>query len=392
MIGPRPESEAPAQPAAPKGRTAERRWRYLRAFFRALVDEKTYDVRSNPSLWLGFLLAMPIPITCYIADAPVWLFLLSLPAPATWGVLLGAAGRVGLLAQEKSELLEEEVVESRGKQVETVAELEATQEVLAELRRRREEMVADLRLARAVQSTLESPNIQRPDCEVVIRSIPTAFVGGDYVHAVVAEERWLYVILGDVSGHGVAAALVVARLHGLVRRLTLTKKDPLTIIERINKASLQVFKETYFFLTMAIARIDLHEGILEFATAGHPGQFLIRSHGEVEEIRTRNRLLGMDDDVFAEDTPSMTIRLQPGDTLVFFSDGLFEALTENGEILGEAGLRARIERLGPLEPSLLVGEILQELSQFTGTSTFDDDVSLVATRWIGRTADQPPVG
>ena len=71
---------------------------FLRSMAHALVDEKTYDVRCNPSLWVGFLLGIPIPLLAFTGDVSVWLRLLSLLAPVAWSMILGAAGRVGTLA------------------------------------------------------------------------------------------------------------------------------------------------------------------------------------------------------------------------------------------------------------------------------------------------------
>ncbi|MFV1960055.1 MAG: hypothetical protein ACC662_11660, partial [Planctomycetota bacterium] len=76
-----PEAEAPGtEDQAPE--------RFFRAFVRALVDDATFDVRKNPTLWLGFLMALPIPVVAWAAHSPAWLLLLSIPAPLFWGVVL----------------------------------------------------------------------------------------------------------------------------------------------------------------------------------------------------------------------------------------------------------------------------------------------------------------
>ena len=129
-------------------------------------------------------------------------------------------------------------------------------------------------------------------------------------------------------------------------------------------------------------RLDHSDGMLEYATAGHPGQVLLRADGTMEILRTPNRLLGMDADVFDPERPSDATRLKPGDTLVLFTDGLFEILQGGqGSVLGESGLRQRIGGLAGLAPTLMAGEILQELADFQGRSKFEDDVSLVVARF-----------
>lgn len=383
---------APSLPTPRMAAQPTRPWmsgiRFVRALLAALADEKTYDIRRNPSLGLGFVLAIPIPVLTWMGDADLWLQLLSLPAPVVWGALLGAAGRVGMLAQQRSEELAEEMTRVQGAREEAESHLVEEADRRRALEVEKEDIVSELKLAQAIQATLLPPPIQRPNVECVARSIPTRYIGGDYVHCNVIEDRWLYMVLLDVSGHGISAAMVVARLHGMVRRLTLTKQRPLQMLERLNQASQRLLRHTYFFLTAVTARIDLHTGELDYATAGHPAQLLLREDGSVEELRTRNRLLGMDDDIISRVEPSKRAMLQPGDSVVFFSDGLIEVLKDGrGDVLGEDGLRGRIEGLSGVGPSMLIGEVLQELSEYQGSSEFEDDVTMLVARYLGNDPD-----
>ena len=357
---------------------------------RALVDEGTYDVRLNPSLWLGFLLGLPTPVLAFMGDTPTWLKVVSLASPVLMAVVLGAAGRVGLLAQLRAE-------QARTKAVRIREHLEVTEEALGEevlrreaLQEEQENILSELKLAEAVHRTLLPSPVSRPEIELVYKMMSSRFVGGDYVHVNVIDNRWLYICMFDVSGHGVSAALVVARMHGLVRRLTLTKQSPGSTLHRINGAAVRILKHTYFFMTGVVARLDLTSGMLEFATAGHPPQFLLRADGSIELLRTRNRLMGVDDDIFDREHPTRQVALRPGDALVFFTDGLFEVLEDGrGELLGESGLRDRVRSIGPMEPALLVGELLQELSDYQGRTKFDDDVSLLVAQYKGPAPSQP---
>ncbi len=368
----------------------EESWRYLRAFIRALTDEKTYDVRRNPSLWMGFLLAIPIPVLTFLAGADLWLKLLSLFAPATWAIILGSAGRVGKIAEEEKWRALVAHAEEKAHRVEAEEALGEEKRIRINLEKSHEAVTAELKLAQAVQATLMPENVRRDDAEVVVRQIPSRFVGGDYVHVNVVEGKYLYLCIADVSGHGIAAALVVARIHGLVRRLTLTKKRPEAMLERINRSAMHIFTHTYFFMTVGVFRVDLTTGVMEYATAGHPAQVLLRANGEIEMLRTPNRLLGMDPDIFSETRPSETVQLEAGDGLVLFSDGLYEVLQHStGKVLEEAGLYERIRQAASLAPSLMVGEILQDLASFQGSSEFEDDVTLVAMRYTGRPVEAP---
>lgn len=388
-----PDAPASAGAAAPSPGTVEARRapHYLRAFLRALTDEGTFNLRGNPPLWLGFVLAIPLPLLMFAVHAPLWIRLLAIFSPLAWAVILGAAGRVGILAQQEQERLAEETRRARAAAEQAHEALDAEVLRREELEKRQKEVLNELKLAQAVQSTLVPQNILRPEAEVAVRHIPSAYVGGDYLHANLVDGRYLYLCVADVSGHGVSAALVVARLHGLVRRITLEKQHPESMLDQMHRAALHIFQHTYFFLTVAVFRLDLADGTLDYATAGHPGQVLLRADGALEILRTPNRLLGMDADVFDSERPSDRTRLKPGDTLVLFTDGLFEILSGgDGAVLGESGLRQRISGLAGLAPTLMAGEILQELANFQGRSTFEDDVSLMVARFQKPLPRTPP--
>lgn len=369
-----------AAPSSAEGAAAgtafgRRRLPYIRAFFRALVDPETFDARRNPSVWLGALLAVPIPILLAFTKAPIWVEILAFSAPVAWGAILGAAGRVATLESEAVHRLEVQAAAAKSAAAAAAVRsdrLEAEQKAMTD----------ELKLAQAIQKTMVPPDIVRPDLQVVVKHIPSSFVGGDYLQASTPRPDLLYLCIGDVSGHGVAAALVVSRLHGVVRRLILEQKSPVQFLDELNKAALRVLQHTYFFVTFAVFRIDLATRRIEYATAGHPAQLLLRADGRVEPLSTPNRLLGMDVDVFDPDRPVDATTFEPGDSLVLFTDGLFEIPgQEDGEILGEQGLGEMLGNLGGLPPALIAGDVLRELADFQGDSKFEDDVSLMVARF-----------
>ncbi len=378
--------QAEAPPRGKDGGLSPRKWAFVRAFFRALTDRRTFDFRANPSLWLGLLLAIPIPILTVFARAPLWIEIIAITAPAAWAVILGAAGRVALLHEEEvRRLLHAAVAKEKAHQEERTH----LREEVASERRLREDLEAaqklleaELKIAQNIQRTLIPSDLLRPDLQVVVRNIPCSYVGGDYLQASLPRPNVLYLCVGDVSGHGVAAALVVSRLHGLVRRLIFEQRSPEQFLEEMNRAILRILKHTYFFMTFAVFRVDLDARRIDYATAGHPAQFLLRASGRVEALSTPNRLLGIDPDIFDSERPVDSVEYAPGDALVLFTDGLFEIPAKvGGVLLGESGLRDRLANLGGLPPSLVVGEILQDLAEFQGHSRFEDDVSLMVARF-----------
>ena len=378
-----------APPRPPTGRRS-----FLRAWMRALTDPRTYDLHSNPTLWLGFVLAIPIPILTFATPGPAWMNLLSLTAPPAWAVLLGAAGRVALRAERDAQRIATAAAEEE--QTHRTERAHLREEVKSE-RSQREELEAaqmlietEMKIAQSIQRTLVPADIVRPDLQVVVRNIPCSYVGGDYLQAYLPRPDLLYLCVGDVSGHGVAAALVVARIHGVVRRLVFEQRAPEKFLEELNRVTLRIFQHSYFFLTFGVFRVDLAARRIEYATAGHPAQFLMRADGRVESLSTANRLLGMDADVFDHERPSDAVSYGPGDSLVLFTDGLFEIPAKGGgEMLGEQGLNDVLRTLSGLPPSLVAGEILQDLADFQGHSKFEDDVSLMVARFDPAPAPSP---
>jgi sigma-B regulation protein RsbU (phosphoserine phosphatase) len=379
---------SPVPPGAPEGVTGaaapllRRRRPFLRAFARALSDPRTFDLRRNPSLWLGFVLAIPIPVLLFLAGAPPLVRVVSLVAPVGWAVILGAAGRVALLAEEELRRLAELAVASEKARAHLTQEVETERSLREELEATQRLMDAELRLAQGIHDTLVPSDVVRPDLQVVVRHVPCSYVGGDYLQASLPKPNLLYLCVGDVSGHGVAAALVVSRIHGLVRRLIFEERTPEQFLEEMNRAALRIFRDSYFFMTFGVFRIDLAARRIDYATAGHPAQILVRAEGPVETLSTPNRLLGIDADIFDPERPSDSVAYEPGDTLVLFTDGLFEIPAKDGSgLLGEAGLYKIMGTLRGLPTALVAGEILQDLAAFQGDSRFEDDVSLIVTRF-----------
>ena len=153
---------------------------------------------------------------------------------------------------------------------------------------------AELALAQVIQESLVSPDIEQHDLTVVLRQIPCSYVGGDYLQAMLPRPDLLYLCVGGVAGHGVPAALVVSRIHGLVQRMIVGEVRPGPFLDSLHRSMLDLLEHTILFATFAVLRIDLAACSIEYATAGHPPQLLLHSGQAVEELMTPNCALGME--------------------------------------------------------------------------------------------------
>jgi serine phosphatase RsbU (regulator of sigma subunit) len=366
------------------------------AFLRSLSQRATYDLRRNVGLWLGFLLALPIPILALSSVGPRWLDVVALAAPFVWAAIVGAARRVAQVESRRSDSLTSEAVRARGAHASERVLLRGEAH-LERVRRERAELIRDradveMALAQRVNQSLLPADISDPDLQVVVRQVPFAFVGGDYLHAARPRPGLLYLCIGDVAGHGVSAALVVSRIHGLVQGLVVELCSPQQILEHLNRATATILEHTALFMTFAVLRVDLTARRIDFATAGHPAPLVLRADGRLVPLSTPNGLLGLaGPDVFGAPQQS-SVPYLPGDTLILFTDGLFEvAARDGGEMLGEVGLLSGLERLAGLPPDEIAAEILRRVTEFGHVGPFADDVSLLVARLGSRDAPPSPL-
>jgi phosphoserine phosphatase RsbU/P len=245
----------------------------------------------------------------------------------------------------------------------------------------RRAMHADLQLARDVQQTLVPHPIEADGVRVAVRNLPCSYVGGDYLQASFARPDVLHLCVADVSGHGVAAALVVARLHGHVRRLILEDRSPRAYLSELDVAAARIFRHAPFFLTFAVFRVDLAARRIEYATAGHPAQVLLRSAGGVDLLSTPNRLLGIGGAALDAKASAGCVRYDDGDALVLFTDGLFEVPGRDGCRLDEEHLHQRLASASPRHPDAVLAAATAHLGDVGHPTRFPDDVSVMVAHF-----------
>ncbi|HEV3438191.1 MAG TPA: SpoIIE family protein phosphatase [Gemmata sp.] len=206
-------------------------------------------------------------------------------------------------------------------------------------------------------------------------------VGGDYYDFVPLPDGRLAVLLGDVAGKGVAAALVVAKFSVEARVCLENNADPAAAVDRLNALMIRAAVPEKF-VTLAVAVLDPVTHTVVVVNAGHPSPILLRASGEVEDVAS--------DDIsgfpigIAEEIPYMSreVRLKPGDRLLVFSDGVSEALDVNEKLFGTQGIRTAVR--GTCGSPLATGEhLLQAVKRHTVGCDQNDDITVVC---FGRSA------
>ena len=261
-----------------------------------------------------------------------------------------------------------------------------------ELRRKNLEMEADLALARGVQQALlpqsypvfpAGTSLEKSALQFCHRWIPSEKVAGDLFDVFPAGENSAGIFLFDVMGHGVRAALVTALLRGLLREQMRLADRPAIFLAQINRDLQMLLGHIgdLVFVTAVYAVIDAANGKVIMASAGHPAPLHLRRRAR--EVRSLvpaegpGPALGLLPDTIYQECETT---LDPGDALLLFTDGVFEATNASAEEFGRARLQTAVEARLALPTSLLIDVLLADIRTFHGSGGkgFEDDVCLVA--------------
>jgi sigma-B regulation protein RsbU (phosphoserine phosphatase) len=199
-------------------------------------------------------------------------------------------------------------------------------------------------------------------------------VGGDYYDFAIEDGR-LLLALGDVSGKGTGAALLMTVLRAAVRSHW---REPVLAdaVVRINRTVCQNVPSSKF-VTFFLAALDPDTGRLDFVNAGHNPPLLVRADGDVEKLSDGGLVLGIFDNIAYD---GGRVEMHHGDTLVVYSDGVTETWDPDGEEFGEEGLIPLAVRNRTLDAESLQNAILREIERFEAGARATDDRTIVVLR------------
>ncbi|HEY3121192.1 MAG TPA: SpoIIE family protein phosphatase [Vicinamibacteria bacterium] len=233
----------------------------------------------------------------------------------------------------------------------------------------------DMRMAAEIQRGLlphAAPLV--PGYGLVGCNLPCRAVGGDY-YDFGSDGTHLLFALGDVSGKGTGAALLMTVLRAAVRGHWLDSL-PSQAMPRINRTVCENVPENKY-VTFFMGKLDLASGRLTYVNAGHNPPILARAAGGIETLTEGGMVLGMFDSVPYEDGVT---ELRPGDMLVVYSDGVTETFNGNGDEFGEDRLAQLVERVRHLDAAGVQAEILREIELFAPGAKATDDRTLIVLK------------
>lgn len=235
----------------------------------------------------------------------------------------------------------------------------------------------ELEIARQIQSSIlprEVPSIA--GLQIAARYLPMSAVAGDFYDFLTPESNQLGILIADVTGHGVPAALIASLLKGAFAGQKAHARHPELVLMGLNEALCGKFEE--HFVTAAYLYADLNAKTIRYAGAGHPPLlFNSRSNGAARSIEQNGYFLGM----FPEAAySSIEMPLRPGDRFVLYTDGLPESKNATGEEFGLARCKQFLESHRRLPAGALADELLSAISRWSAHSSGisqDDDMTLI---------------
>jgi sigma-B regulation protein RsbU (phosphoserine phosphatase) len=264
-----------------------------------------------------------------------------------------------------------------------------------EVREKNTQMETDLGLAREIQQAFlpqRYPTFPRdaiaPESALHFhhRYHPTGAVGGDFFNVLPISDTEAGVLICDVMGHGVRAALVTAMVRGLAEELLPTAAEPARFLTEINHRLLATLAQTRspMFASAFYVVIDLARGELRYSNAGHPNPLLVRrSAGLVESLDCPGSRPGPVLGVFEESVyPLCRKALARHDLIVLFTDGIYEVEGADGKEYGQDRLLAAVRQRADLPVDQLFDELLADVQQYAGKHGFVDDVCIVGAEVV----------
>jgi serine phosphatase RsbU (regulator of sigma subunit) len=235
----------------------------------------------------------------------------------------------------------------------------------------------ELEIARRIQSsTLPQFVPTLAGLEIAVRYAPMSAVAGDFYDFLCLDEKRVGILVADVTGHGVPAALIASMLKVAFAGQASHAHDPVRVLTGLNRSLCGKFEE--HFVTAAYLFVDLEKGLLHYSAAGHPPLMLASGAvGDVREIEENGLMLGM----FPEAAySSVEIRVSPGNRCLLYTDGLFEAKNAAQEEFGKARCKEFLKTQLHIPAARFANTLLDNIAGFSGYNSSraqEDDITLL---------------
>lgn len=254
------------------------------------------------------------------------------------------------------------------------------------LDRARYALTTQLEVAKDIQRALLPPPISgRKDILVGYLYEPMEAVGGDFIDLHIREDGRALFAIADVTGHGVPAALLSSMIKMALRVSYEVMEDPALALSRLHEAIKD--KLASHHITVCFCYLDLNTGVMRHASAGHLPPLLVRQDGTLEILEATGMLLHP---LVPPSSENMEVRLNRGDRIIMYTDGITETENRAGQLFGENRLHDLVIELRQLAPEEMLREIFQYARLYSGSdqAPLFDDFTLLAVEYLGPDGDR----
>jgi len=242
-----------------------------------------------------------------------------------------------------------------------------------------ERVKRDMELAESIQSRLlPSGPPATVGIEIAGHALHPALVGGDYYDYIAARPDLVTFVMADVTGHSFGSALGMAMARTVLRGEIMEGRDPAGVLTAASRILYHDLSASDLMITVFVVQWNGAEGVLSYANAGHNPPFLWRAaKGAIEALDADGMIIGVRDDTSFE---PKTARLEKGDVLLLYTDGIIEAKNARGEMFGEARLQEALAECAALSADEILKALFGVAKRFLGDGELHDDISMVVVR------------
>ncbi len=250
---------------------------------------------------------------------------------------------------------------------------------ITELQNQREQE-ALLKIASELQQRLLKAKISIPGFDISGKTYSAVETCGDYFDFILMKDGSIGIVIGDVSGHGIGAALIMVQTRAYLRMIAKLETDPGVILTQINQILKDDLDDTHF-VTLIFARLDPKRNLLEYVSAGHIPAYLLKNSGvKVEMLESTGLPLGIVKDyIYYKSKP---INLAQGDILAFLTDGIIEARSSDENEFGYERTLDIIKSYRSSTAEQIIEQLYRATRSFVNNETQEDDVSSIVCKVI----------
>jgi serine phosphatase RsbU (regulator of sigma subunit)/anti-sigma regulatory factor (Ser/Thr protein kinase) len=244
-----------------------------------------------------------------------------------------------------------------------------------------------LQLAREIQMGLVPKDFpalpEFKEVDIFARMIPALEVGGDLYDFFPLDKDRICFVIGDVSDKGIPAALFMSMARTAFKMSAIASPGAISPIMRRVNEFLYESNQSQMFVTALGGILDLRTGCVEYADAGHEPPFILRPSGVVSKVeKVGGVALGVCPDLCFH---SGALKLNRGDALVLYTDGVNEAMNAGRQLFGAAAIEQSLSRVGqPVSSERIIRKLLGDLRLFVGAAQQNDDITMLVIRYLGR--------